>query len=349
MPSDEKLKAEVKVLLDGAQNRDAAGDALVFLFPKLSGSVDKPFSTEDYGNRSIDRRISKRQFARNYFTLTPDRTHPSKLQLQELMKAGPEPFFNRLSALISAVDEGQRMDVLNTWFDFLEGSLPESEIDYNHWFLSLLEFLSNLNIEIDWRREPIFGVTAAERIQFLTIGFLRKLSRFQRVSSMMFAIERASDISILCDVLRRTVGDIQPEGASQKDDFFDREAAEELREALLSRVRELAYQGGLAEQNTPAEILWFWWGSGHTDEVRAYTAMLMKTEEGLRVLFDMPISVVRSTGGNYERINRESWSKLLDLSQLEVLANEMTLKLNGPLKAEAERFLQALARDQDGF
>ncbi|RMC70405.1 hypothetical protein EBB04_03195 [Sinorhizobium meliloti] len=73
----------------------------------------------------------------------------------------------------------------------------------------------------------------------------------------------------------------------------------------------------------------------------------MATDEGIRLLLAIPISYVRSTEGNYERVNRSSWEKIVDLRQLEERAQRWAASKDDDDASVARRFLNALRRDED--
>ncbi|CDX17023.1 hypothetical protein MPLDJ20_110082 [Mesorhizobium plurifarium] len=115
---------------------------------------------------------------------------------------------------------------------------------------------------------------------------------------------------------------------------------------LLGRVRGLAADGGLFSQIRPGYVLWYWWGCGYADEVQAYTKRLMATNEGIRLLLEIPISYIRSTEGNYESVNRTNWERIIDLKLLEERAQLVATSDDEVGARVAERFLEALKRDE---
>lgn len=94
-------------------------------------------------------------------------------------------------------------------------------------------------------------------------------------------------------------------------------------------------------------MLWFWWGSGFGADVLEHTRSAMDVHNNLLSLLEIPISLVKSSAGNYERIDRKSWSKIVDLNELERRAKALVENPVSPAHPIADRFLHALARDQD--
>jgi hypothetical protein len=112
---------------------------------------------------------------------------------------------------------------------------------------------------------------------------------------------------------------------------------------VLDRVRDIAALGSIGSQALPENLIWFWWGSGFGAEVREYTAQASKTPAGLRLLLRLPINHVRSTAGNFERVDRRAWDKVVDLEELKHAA--LLLREGGSEdQAIAKRFLDALER-----
>jgi hypothetical protein len=116
---------------------------------------------------------------------------------------------------------------------------------------------------------------------------------------------------------------------------------------LLTRVRELAHDGEIWAQSAPAQLLWFWWGANYEAEVKTFTTAAMEDETGLQNLLVVPISLVRSSSGDYEHVS-PTWSYIVDLEALAKKANQLIKNGTTAEQQAAHRFIAALNRGADG-
>lgn len=154
-------------------------------------------------------------------------------------------------------------------------------------------------------------------------------------------------MSLICDVVRSILADTNPEGASEKHRRIDLGPnGEEIRSTLINRVRKLAYYGEIWSQVKPENILWFWWGSNLASEVQSFLTEAMNTRTGILRLLQITVGTVISSAGNFERVNKSGWSKIVDLDQLALRANTMLAWTDNDFERQtAERFLRALDRN----
>jgi hypothetical protein len=83
-----------------------------------------------------------------------------------------------------------------------------------------------------------------------------------RSNLLLPAIQRAADISILCDLVRSLAGDRHPDGAqSERESAAFGDSTDIIRDELLARVRALAATNQIWIQAQPAHVIWFWWGA----------------------------------------------------------------------------------------
>jgi hypothetical protein len=168
------------------------------------------------------------------------------------------------------------------------------------------------------------------------------------VSILRSAILKARDLSVLADLIRGIAGDANPNGSkSTKGPIFLGENTGSVALDLLTRVRELAHDGEIWAQSAPAQLLWFWWGANYEAEVKTFTTAAMEDETGLQNLLVVPISLVRSSSGDYEHVS-PTWSYIVDLEALAKKANQLIKNGTTAEQQAAHRFIAALNRGADG-
>jgi hypothetical protein len=170
-----------------------------------------------------------------------------------------------------------------------------------------------------------------------------------QINVLKSAIATASDLTILTDIIRGIIGDINPDGAkASRNNFNFGEEETIIRNLLLDRVRVAARTGDIWNQANPGHLLWFWLGSNEANEVKTFTDNAMTSSVGLKNLLEIMISTVRSTAGDYEHIQR-SWEKIVDLNALRKYAAELVKTANSDDEVSlARRFLSALDKGQSG-
>ena len=150
--------------------------------------------------------------------------------------------------------------------------------------------------------------------------------------------------------MRTILGDTQPDGGKER---YDRagfgEASDKIRGRLVARVKSLAATNSFWSQAKPElPLLWFWWGSSDGDAVLAFTDATMETDAGFRGLLRITVNRVRSTSGDYDHVDKKSWSKVANVERLAEKARRiLTIGPTPETKELAERFLSALDRDRD--
>jgi hypothetical protein len=178
------------------------------------------------------------------------------------------------------------------------------------------------------------------------VSGLRDLRTGERAKLLLSVIPRANDLSLLCDVVRMAAGDVRSDGAEEHEEKLGLGAdKDDVRMALIEKVRAVAISGEIWDQAKPEELLWFWWGSDFGEEVRTCTAAALANETWTPALLNSMISEVRSTAGDYERVNRDSYSKIADLNLATTRARELQNHAAAPVRAVAERFLNAIQND----
>ena len=345
MSNPELVKAQLIELLQAAKSPEAAKAAIATLFPSAKELLKEDFIDTGETDKAVSmRRLRNREFARQYFLLTPKTVVWSKSQAQELMKGDPQLAFSVFRSRIEAASVEDKPKLRRIILELLQKALTDEAASRSNWLKSLLDNAEVLFAHGERRQLGLFEPSDEDQVRIMLRQVLSSLDQPDRVALLRDAISEASDISLLCDLMRSISGDTERGGVEYKPDSLG-EATTDLRSLLLDRIRKLADDGGLVRQIRPSNLLWFWWGSGEGEQVKAYTERLLDDEEGVRMLLEIPINLVRSSAGNYERVHRSAWEKIVDLQKLETLARAWVDAAEPRQSRLAERFLDALKRD----
>lgn len=339
--TNDELKKDIEDLIRDAKNKQAALEALTFLFPKIGTVMNS--SRRYYANssdRAPPRQISNAQYARTYFNLTPDDTSWGKTQADALAHGGPEAAFEAFHTRAARIHPRERTKFRRVFLDLLSSITRQIEQPAD-WFMSLL-LNAQMLLEFDTdTKASLFDLEINSQVTYLLIDILTPLDGDERADILSRAISHSTDVSLVCDVFRTLVGDAEQDGAKgqSREAFGDRTAA--LRDMLVRRVVEIAETLALYKQIRPQDILWFWWGSGDRSELRNHTLIALEDGFALRTFLNITVSTVYSSAGNYERVDRKSWSKIVDLELLECKAIEIIRTGRTEDIALARRFLTA--------
>ncbi|MDX0072477.1 hypothetical protein [Sinorhizobium meliloti] len=347
MSEREIAKPQLLELLKVAKSEDAARAAIAMLFPRARKLLDAELlDTGERDGATSGRRIRNADFARLYFLLTPKTVVWSKSQAQELMEGDPQVAFSVFESRINAVPADEKPKLRRLILELLDDKLRNSPDTRHPWLIAFLNNASALISDEDWQTTGLFESSNEDLIRMMLRKVLMASSQTERVELLKGAIDQAADISLLSELMRSISGEVEFGRTSSKPDALGG-ATQEVRDMLLARIQRLVADGGLLTQIRPANILWYWWACGYGEQVRAYTEHLMATDEGIRLLLKIPVSYVRSTEGNYERVNQAVWEMIVDLRHLEERAR-IWAETKGEDDARiARRFLDALRRDDD--
>jgi hypothetical protein len=346
MSEKEIAKAQLIELLKTAKSEGAAKAAISIMFPRVKDLLQEDMiETGETSEAASGRRIGNGDFARQYFLLTPKTVVWSKSQAKELMDGDPAVAFSVFESRMNSVSAEDKPKLRRVILELLEERMRSDADTRLGWFLELMNNAALLFGDESWKSAGLFAPSTEDQVRIMLRQVLAALSQTERVELLRATVNRASDVSLLCELMRSVTGDTEPEGTDYKPDTLG-DATEELRNLLLARVLSLAADGGLLQQIRPAYILWYWWGCGEGEQVRSYTEQLLSTGAGVRTLMEISISYVRSSEGNYERVNRQTWKKLVDLSQLEEHARTWSEAEKPDDRRLARRFLEAMRRDE---
>ncbi len=339
---DSSLIGDLEVHLAKTQSRGPLEAALALLFSKLAAPLGVHLSgLEDDAESNRSYRIANRDSARSYFRLTPDANVWSKTFVESIKASEPQVALAKLASLLEHADDKDRTRFQSRILTIAEDVMSAQNPNLAEWFGAIVDKPSIFMDERGWETAPPFTRSFRQQASIVIESALLALPLERRARILERTIRSARDISLLSILVRTLARDVNPQ-----EPYASSEAlggyTNQIRDLLLKRVRVMARDGSLLGQYRPSGILWFWWGAGQVEAVRRFTEVAMDSKAGLPVLLRMPISLVKSTAGNYERIDRADWQNLLDLDRLEMRAMLLAHSEDPENEAIAQRYIAAL-------
>lgn len=345
---DRAMKTLLKTALETAQNKEAAKNTLALLFPKME-RIARTYAgiQSNDSERRRNRRLSISDFSKNYFNLTPQSGSWGKSEFEIAIKSDPADAFEALQRRLAFATLDEQSDLRRIFLELLDAEFSSRKDLSKEWLLEFIKQSQTLIASKDEETKFLFSVDNADRLRWLILHGLERLSKDHAVDCLKSAIALADDITILCDLIRTILGDVRKEGSqTERSKLNLGDDALEIRSTLLDRVRKIAESNAMWDQIDPSVILWFWWGATTDDQVKEFTKHQMKSPLGLRKLLQVSVSRVRSTEKDYDRVS-PTWEKLVDLRALSESAVQLTQTGNDLDKEIAERFLDALKAGQE--
>jgi len=336
-----KLEAELTSALGKTRNPVGAKNILALLFPKAESVLQTYLPDEsDVNSKKLKRRLSQSDFSEGYFSLAPEFDSWGRSEFEAAVKGPPSQAFGRLTEKVERAPQQKRSEIRRI---FLE--LPELS---QEWLDAIIAASPDLLSKTDEDSKSLFSVDNEDRIRWIIVHGLRQLPSELQITLLKSAIETAVDLTVLTDIVRGLIGDLDPDGSKVSRDRFnfgDQETV--IRELLLGRIRAAASTDNVWDQARPAHLLWFWWGANELDEVKAFVEKTMTSPVGIRKLLEITINRVRSTAGDYDRVP-VSWEKFIDLKALRKRAVELIEAANSDGDVGlARRFLAALEKGRN--
>lgn len=346
---DEKLRRRIEDALKTARRPDAGRNALSLLFPRAAKALDSPmpYGDADLPARRRQRRISVDDFAAAYFRLDPQPATWGRSEIESILSdASPDEALQSIQERIDAAAEPDRARLRRFFVDDLSSAFGPNRPFTPDWLLAITNAAPQYIRARDQFPPGILWADNSQRLASAVQSAFNPMTPSDRSTVLLKAVPEARDVTVLCLVVRGVIGDKRSDGAqkSEKNRAFFADP-DSIRDALIERIRMLVAADLFWHQADPAVILWFWWGCDLADEVRAFTNQAMTDHVGLSSLLEVPVRRVQSTVGDYDSVNRESWSKVVDLDTLEQHARLMLQEESSDEgRKRAQRFLDALAR-----
>jgi hypothetical protein len=346
----ERIETLVKGALAVAKNEEAAKNTLALLFPRIDKAIDTYVPSDaDIATRKRKRRLSLSDFSQSYFALSPQPDSWGQLEFDSAIKTTPDAAFDALRQKLKSATSRDQPVLRRLFIELLDTEFSIGKILDESWLKAIIKESPELISESDEETKFLFTVDNEDRLRWLIVNGLAKLSPEEAATLLKSAIRSADDLTVLVEVVRGLVGDSHPEGAQSAHDHRRvhlGDEAENVREMLVDRIRGLALTEEIWNQAKPANLLWFWWGTNKEAEVKAFTSKAMSTPLGLTGLLRASISRVISSAGNYERVS-PTWAKLADLAEVRRHAEALIRSSDEANTPLAERFLAALKRGQE--
>lgn len=349
---DEKLKKLVDGFLRAEAVTDAGRNALALLFPKIRSLVagEASFFLEESRQEKIrQNRLSAEQSSRHYFDLSPKGVALGKSELDSLLNnPNPEESFQTVIEKAERLRGNERSRLRRLFLEALDGAFGPDRPFTERWFEALANASPYFIRSEDEEVRLLFHIDNSQRLRWVVISGIKTVPPDARRALFIHVIEGARDLSLLCSVFRGLAGDVRGDGAKgdRATDWFGNDVRE-IRTALVERVCALMQTREIFRQADLSAIMWFMWGADLGNEIREYNNAAINNLNELPSLLDMPVKLRRSSEGNYEYINKKSWSEIIDLDLLKKSAEDL---LKGPRDAEirrlAQRFMAALARGE---
>lgn len=346
MADDKKLQTELERILIRAKSREGAQNTLALLFPKIEGLLETyvPSESSDGSTRKLKRRISQSDFSRNYFRLTPETTSWGRNETAEALSS-PSKAFEILWKKLEKSQNRERSKILRIFLELLDSAFVSGKDFDEAWLKCMIHQSVALVAEDSHRTRSLFDLNVLDRLRIIVLHGLKNKTPRQRFDLLSEGILTAKDLSLICDVVRSILPDTNPEGSRSSQQIDLGSNGEEIRRLLLHEICVIAASGKFWSQAEPNQLIWFWWGSDRGDDVRTFLDSAMGTRKGLLALLKITVNTVGSSTGNYERVNRSTWSKLVELDELEFEAKALLSEEPDESEREiADRFLKALER-----
>jgi hypothetical protein len=354
MPNDDELlQKDLQELLGRSKAPEATKNALVLLFPKLEKFLKTylpvSMAQPDRGDQNRQHRIAQREFAHEYFGLSPNPLSWGRKELEDILDTeNPSIALSKVTKRLNGVPERDQGRLRRQFLDALPGAFNSERKFSSQWLAALVGASREYLRMGDLTSSLLYHTENGQRLRMALFSAFRPLMPEERAEIFGSALPAAIDLSLLCSFFRTVVGDINPNGArgNRDADFFGARTME-LRHQLLMRVKAAASSGLFWEQAEPSTLIAFWWGCDLEDEVRNFLNEEIRTDRGLDALLEVPLSRVYSTSGDYDSINLPFWSRVLDLARLAERAAELASLASIERKSKAIRFLEALRRGEE--
>lgn len=349
MEDSKQLKEDIESLISAARDREAGRKALAILFPKAEGLLKAYVYSgpDDIHERKQQRRISIPEFAPQYFRLTPSPAHWSRSEIERILtQSDPSTLIEDIKKKITVAVDYERPRLRRRLLEQIESAFGPNRSLTAPWLSFLVSISSSFIKARDEVTIALFPDENADRLRRIVLRGLISPPPAERSALFKAIIPEAKDISLLCDVYRAIEDDVQESDHTRnhQSEVTLGPEAQSVRTMLVARVESLTASQEIWAQAQPARILWFWYGSGREKDVRNFTDKAIQDVVGLRALLEVPISLVRSSNGNYEQV-AQYWNKIVNLQSLADEALQILQESRSEADRQlAQRFINALNR-----
>jgi hypothetical protein len=347
---DKHLRETLEGVLKTASNRELSQRALALLFPKIEKILKTPIYS---GNNSVperirQRRISVADFSSAYFRLDPERATWGREEINFILRQmDPALLVSHVEKKLRSTDEPDRGRLRRLLLEQMDYAFDKRHRFDDKWLRALVDIGPSFIKARDEVIPFLFSTDNRDRLRRIVLHALEPLRTEERAQIFEVVIPHAKDVTLLADLIRTIAGDVAATGSRNSYSAATLgDSTPAIRDMLVTRIRGFAKRGEIWSRASPAVVLWFWWGSGYEKEIRIFTERAIKKHGvGLRSLLNECVNLVRSSAGDYENVQRESWSKFVDLELLAAKAKGLLKAESDEDKKLAQRFLTALAKN----
>lgn len=197
---------------------------------------------------------------------------------------------------------------------------------------------------------PFFGASPFQMATWTLRALVLPLTADERCATLAGMAQNGSAIGWMSYVLRAELfaqGRIGERNRS-REAILSEDQLDAVISLLLERIRSIANNGALLELHSLMTVLWFWSdASGNPDEVRQSVEQVISTDEALVQFLFAIKQMVRSTAGDYWRIDQKSLRKLCDIEGVMERLNRLSQTASEPLSQEAGEAKRMLVNDND--
>lgn len=217
---------------------------------------------------------------------------------------------------------------------------------------ALVSVLASAADSIDRNFGPaaFFGTSAFQMLNWTLQYLLEPLTPESRSGFLIDAIRTGESVCWLAYVLRAEHYVHSRKGESTRGEYamLTQDALEQASKTLLRRIRDLAANGSLLDKHTLISPLVFWEETvGGPEEVRKAIDGLVGTDSKLLVFLEALKQMVRSSDGDYWRIDRKLLNRFSNLDRAIQRLLEMSQSTDVSIKQRASAVLEMIRRDRD--
>ncbi|WP_171170412.1 P-loop NTPase fold protein [Ruegeria sp. HKCCA0370] len=308
---------------------------------------------EDADAAVRNRRLSSPEHWRKYFDLVEGRygiTDQGFATFIEDAKNNPQV------AVSTFLEHSQRTDPSGTnsgerLLDRLRAEARGASLDTEQ-RIGLISVLANSADELDRNLGPasFFGATAYQMASWTLRPLLWPLSPEHRELALRNAASDGTSIGWISYVLRGELFDhgIIGRGQREREPMLDENALRTVNGILVERIQDTADHGSLLELHSLPNCLLFWRDASENPElVRARVSHSVSTDAGLVLFLHALKQMVRSSAGDYWKIDRDLVAEFYDVEMAIERLRQIQSEENGELSSKATDALEMLRRDRD--
>lgn len=312
---------------------------LSLLFPNIAKALNEFASGEAPSKASVSKRLSNSNFSGRYFEISPPIGSWSKNELKNLISSSDPK--SALAEMLKRAETAtlHQSNLRIELLDEIEARWDDIKDNLQSWFNAIIHHSRELTRHKDDRPGFVGQVNNFRRMEYMILPWVKEITPERRVEILSNSISTATDISLLCNVVRRAIKDLN--GKAPHGDGTSLDGKEdEIRNALLGKISELVRDGQFWQQADPIHIIYFWNGSTTGTEVHEFLNKEVANDTAFEPLCDFLINTTYSTDGDFDYIPDYA-RKLMNVDKMKTKAEGVLKTGDDPRKTIAERLLKA--------